>query len=89
MGTQLPSPEAAQPPPIFGPYLLWPNGCMDQNATWFGARRQPRGLCVRWGPSPPKFSTMFIIDIVIFLEHCTVVIDKFKYSMHSVFTKKV
>jgi len=21
-------------PPIFGPCLLWPNGCMDQDATW-------------------------------------------------------
>jgi len=24
----------AEPPsPIFGPFLLWPNGCMHQNAT--------------------------------------------------------
>jgi len=21
-------------PPIFGPYLLWPNGWMDQDSTW-------------------------------------------------------
>ena len=34
--------------PIFGPYLLWPNGCMDQDATWYGARPRPRRLCVRW-----------------------------------------
>jgi len=28
---------------------------MDQDATWYGGRPQPRGLCVRWGPSPlPK-----------------------------------
>ena len=25
-------------PPIFGPRLLWPNGCMGQNATWYGRR---------------------------------------------------
>ena len=25
-------------PPIFGPYLLWPNGCMDQDATWYDGR---------------------------------------------------
>ena len=44
-------------PPIFGRYLLRPNGCMDQDASWYGARPQPRRLCVRWGPSPPpKFS---------------------------------
>jgi len=30
----LPSPpEGAQQPPVFGPYLLWPNGWMDYNAT--------------------------------------------------------
>ena len=25
---------------------------MQQDATWYGARPQPRGLCVRWGPKP-------------------------------------
>jgi len=50
-------------PPIFGPYLLGPNGCMDQNITWYGARPRPRQLCVRWDPAPslkgggaPQFS---------------------------------
>ena len=28
-----PSPKGAQPP-IFDPYLLRPNGCMDQDVTW-------------------------------------------------------
>ena len=56
MGTQLPLPKGAQPPPIFGPYLLRPNGCMDQDATWYGARPRPMRLCFIWGPSPPKFS---------------------------------
>ena len=42
-------------PPIFGPLLFSPNGWMHQDATWYGGRPQPRGLCVRWGPShPPK-----------------------------------
>jgi len=31
MGTQLPSLKGAQPPQIFGPYLFWPNGWMDQD----------------------------------------------------------
>jgi len=31
--------------------LLWPNSWMHQDATWYGGRPQPRGLCVRWGPS--------------------------------------
>jgi len=38
-------------PPIFGPFLLSPNGWMHQDATWYGGRPQPRRLCVRWGPS--------------------------------------
>jgi len=42
------------PSPIFGPFLLWPNAWMYQNATWYGGRPQPRGLCVRWGPTPPQ-----------------------------------
>jgi len=48
--------NSASPPlkgvgaPIFGPYLLHPNGWMDQHATWYGGRPQPRRLCVRWGP---------------------------------------
>jgi len=41
------------PPPIFLPRLLWPNGCMDQDATWYGGRRRPTRHCVRWGPSSP------------------------------------
>jgi len=32
-GPSSPSPKGAQPP-IFGPYLLRPNGWMDQDATW-------------------------------------------------------
>jgi len=55
MGTQLPSPKkgAQLPPLIVGPCLLWPNGWMDQDATWYGSRPRPRRHCVRWGPSSP------------------------------------
>jgi len=41
------------PSPISGPFLLWPNSCMDQDATWYGGRSQPRRLCVRWRPCCP------------------------------------
>jgi len=64
------------PSPIFGPFLLWPNGWMHQDATWYGGSPQPRGLWVRWGPilpfqkggggggrrqSPPNFQPMAIV----------------------------
>jgi len=41
--------------PIFGPYLLWPNGWMDQDRTWHGGGPWSRPHCARWDPAPfPK-----------------------------------
>ena len=48
--------------PHFSAHVLWPNGCMDQDATWYGGRPRPWPHCVRWGPSSspkgahPQFS---------------------------------
>jgi len=55
MGTQLLVPKGAEPP-IFGQYLWWPNGCMDQMPYGMEVGRppRPRRLCVRWGPSYPQ-----------------------------------
>ena len=47
------SSKRGRSPPIFGPCLLRPNGCMDQDATWYGDRPRPIH-CVRWGPSSPS-----------------------------------
>ena len=47
-----PVPKKGAEPQIFGRCLLWPNGWMDQGATWHEGRPQPRRLCVRWGPIP-------------------------------------
>jgi len=62
-GDPAPLPKKRAEPPILGPFLLWTNGWMHQDATWYGDRPQPRRLCVRWGPSPapqkgaePQFS---------------------------------
>ena len=46
-------PQRGTAPTIFGPYLLRPNGCMDHDVTWYGARPRPRRLCVTWGPRSP------------------------------------
>jgi len=44
-GDLAPPPKGVQlPSPIFGPF---------QDATWYGCRPQPRGLCVRWRTSHP------------------------------------
>jgi len=50
MGTQPHTLKGAEPS-IFGPRLLWPNGCMDQDATWYCGRLRPTRHCVRWEPS--------------------------------------
>jgi len=45
-----PSPQkggGAAPPQIFGLYLLWPNGWMDQDGTWRGGRPWSRPHCAR------------------------------------------
>jgi len=52
-GDPAPLPKRVQIIPIFGPFILSPNGWMHQDATWYGGRLQPRRLCVRWGPSSP------------------------------------
>jgi len=47
-GDTAPPTPKGHSPAIIGPYLLRPNGCMDQAVTWYGARPRPRRLCVRW-----------------------------------------
>jgi len=39
---------------VFDVGVLWPNGWMDQDATWCGGRPWPRRHCVRWGPNYPS-----------------------------------
>jgi len=60
-GNPAPLPQNEAGPPIFGPFLLWPNFCMP-----FGIEvGVSPGDCVRWGPSslhkkgrspPPQFA---------------------------------
>jgi len=52
-GNPAPPKKGTAPAPISSPCLLWPNGWIDQDATWYGGRPQPRQHCVRWGPSAP------------------------------------
>ena len=48
-----------------GPCLLWRNGWMNQDSTWYGGRSRPWPHCVRWESDrplpkgvqlPPQFS---------------------------------
>jgi len=38
--------------PIFGPFLLWRNGWMRHDATWYGARPQPGDFVLDGDPAP-------------------------------------
>ena len=57
MGTQLPSPKRGQSPPIFGPFMLWRNGWMHQDTTWYGGR--PRRVA-QWSTSHCLHSTCVV-----------------------------
>jgi len=42
---------------FFGTSLLWPNGCMHQDATWYGGRLRAEAyatLCSMWTQLPPE-----------------------------------
>jgi len=58
LGHTVPSspPQKGAEPPISGPFLLWSDGCMYQDTTWYGSRPQPWRHCVRWGPSSPPLN---------------------------------
>jgi len=51
-GESAPSPKRVRAPsPILGPFLLSPNGWMNQDDTWHGGGPWFKPHCTRWGPS--------------------------------------
>ena len=69
-GDPAPLPKGAEPP-IFGPYLFWQYGWMDQDASWYGDRPHPgdfvldgdpaRLLPPQKGGGAPNFRPVFIV----------------------------
>jgi len=54
-----PPPQKGAEPPIFGPRLLWPNGCMDQDALGRGPTEVGLGLrdvMLDEDPAPPPLN---------------------------------
>jgi len=49
--------------------VLWPNGWMDQDATWYGGRPWPRRHYVKWGPRPlqKEHSTPWLFGPCLFV----------------------
>jgi len=58
MRTQLPK-NGHNSPLLFGPCLLWPNGWMDQDTTWYGGTACPGDIVLDGdvAPDPPKGGT--------------------------------
>jgi len=52
--TPPPKKKWVQQPPLFGQCVLWLNGWMDQDATWYAGRPRPRPHCFRWDPVLPN-----------------------------------
>ena len=44
----------------FRPMSVRPNGCLNQDVTWYRARPRPRRLCWGWGPRYPATPKSFI-----------------------------
>jgi len=52
-GNPAPPPPKENTPLIFGPFLFWPNGSMDQDATCYGGRPRPGHIVLDGDPAPP------------------------------------
>ena len=67
---------------IFGSCLLRSNGCMDQDATWYGGRPRLRRHCVRWGLSSlrgkwhniPSLFGPLCSDMVAYVSNCSALV---------------
>ena len=53
-GTPAPLPQKGCRPPIFGPFLLSPNGWMHEDATWYGVGLSPRDVVLDGNPAPSQ-----------------------------------
>jgi len=88
---------AKPPSPIFGPFPLWSNGCniaaCIEMPLGMEVGLSPRDFVLDGNPASLNFRPMFIIVIVISLEHCTkhsrywFIQVQVLYSMHSIFRK--
>jgi len=70
MRTQL-HPQGAQPAPYFGPCLLWLNGWMDQDATWYEVSFGPGRIVLHGNQLPlPKGAQPPIFDPYLLWSKC-------------------
>jgi len=68
-------PKRAQQSAIIGPCLLWPNGWMDQDATWYGGIVLSPGDIVLDGDPDPNPTEMGIVRLCGFRHNFASVLD--------------
>ena len=54
MGTPIPLLKRGQRRHIFSSCLLWPNGWMDKDGTWYGGRPRPSDVVLDGKPAPKR-----------------------------------
>ena len=80
-GPSSPSPKGAQPSPIFGPYLLRPNGCMVKMSLGMELGLSPGGFVLVGDPAlpstkraePPNFRPISIVVKWMHVSRCHLV----------------
>jgi len=72
---------------VYNVGVLWPNGRMDQDATWYRGRPRPGPHCVRWRPSsphgkghssPPFSAHVYCDQTVAYLSNCWALVGNSK-----------
>ena len=56
-GPSFSPPKKGHSPQIFNPCLLWPNGWMDQDATWYEGTLKPGNIVLDADLAPPRRGT--------------------------------
>jgi len=91
MGTQLPPSKNGHSltGPLFGPCLLWPNSCMDQEykmplGTQVGLG--PGHIVLHGDPAPPKEAPQFLVHVycgqtVDHLSYCWALVNDFSVAV--------
>jgi len=56
--------------------VLWPNGFMDQDATWYAGRPRPWPHYVRWGPRLLRLTSYFWLSDICEKQYCIKVVEQ-------------
>ena len=80
MDTQLLDPKRGTAAPTFGPCLFWPNGWMDQDATWYmEVSLGPGHIVLDGDPVPPKMGQSTPISVHVYCGQTVARLSNFSF----------